>query len=77
MTENKNLMNTVKQKTNQKKYMITLQKVRKFAANVLGINTVKNLKNFSTAWKREMYCVELLKCCLTMEMKLLLHLKLT
>ena len=43
--------------------MVKLLKVGKFVSNVLGINTVKNLQNFSTAWKMEMHCVELLKRC--------------
>ena len=48
---------------NLKKYMIISLKVVKFLANVLGINTVKNLQNFSTAWKRKMHCMELSKLC--------------
>ena len=55
-------MNKIKQRTNLNKCRITLQKVQKFETNALGINTVKNLKTISTAWKREMHCVGLLKC---------------
>ena len=42
-----NLKNMTKQEANLKKYMIKLQKVWKFEVNVLGINMVKNLQNFS------------------------------
>ena len=52
---------TRKQRTNLKKYMITLLKALNFPASILGINTVKNLQNFSTAWKRKIHRVKLLK----------------
>ena len=62
-------MNMVKQVANLKNCMITLEKVQKFAANILSINAVKNLQNFSTIWKRETIFVKLLKRCWAMEKK--------
>ena len=59
-------------KNNLLKYMITLQKVWKLTANVLGINTVKIYKIFEGLEKK---CVKLLKRYM-MENKEPLHLKL-
>ena len=52
-------MNTIKQKTNLKKIYDNITE----RAKICGEKSVKNLQNFTTAWKREMHWVELLKRC--------------
>ena len=58
-----NVMNTINYKSVLEKINDIIADGVKFAASFLDINTVKNLQNFSIAWKREMQCVELLKHC--------------